>query len=113
MNDDVKKYLNLLTLIDHQESAFRHLLDDITMGEYRVLAMVEEKPLILKDVADQRAVAAQGIGRLVERLRKRGFLTVKRKDRDKRAKEVTVSVSGRAMLRRCNVALGRVLKQSA
>lgn len=79
------------------------------MYEYRVLALVSEDNLILKDVAGQRHVSAQGVGRLVERLRRRGFLKVERNPRDRREKIVTISVSGRAVLNRCHKAMESVL----
>jgi DNA-binding MarR family transcriptional regulator len=112
MNNAVEKFLHQLKIMDHREAAFRHLVDVVSMYEFRVLAMIANEPLILKSMANERAVAAQGIGRLVERLRQRGFVKVERNDRDRREKVVKITISGRAVLRRCHKAIENVLAES-
>lgn len=113
MNTRIRGYLEQLNDIDHNEAAFRDLVDEITMREYRVLAMVQQSPMILKEVASHRSIAAQGIGRLVERLRKRNLLKVERNPDDKREKLVSLTPSGYAMVSRCHAAMKRVLRQAS
>jgi DNA-binding MarR family transcriptional regulator len=95
--------------LDQTQAEFRAAVDDVTMNEFRILAMIHEKPYILKDVAKKRTVARQGIGRTVESLRKRGFLKVQPYPADKRCKIVNLTIPGKAILARCDVVLKKIL----
>lgn len=101
----VKQYLSHLDEIDRHEAAFRGMIADVTLGEFRVMALVNENPLRLKSMASTREVAAQGVGRVCERLRKRGLVQVARYQRDKREKHVTLTDEGKDTLKRCESAL--------
>lgn len=109
MQNALGQYLEHLNKIDQDQALFEERLKVLTMREYRMLADIAKTPMIIKAVADRRAVAAQGVGRQLDRLRERGLIAVERYERDKRAKIATATDAGRELLGRGETILAEIV----
>lgn len=109
--NNVKSFLSVLKDIDQIESDFRSKVHEVTMQEFRVMAMINEaeRDLNIRDYSQIRSIAAQGIGRVVERLRRRGFVATRRNERDKREKFASLTSEGERVLLQCHAILEQTL----
>jgi MarR family transcriptional regulator, organic hydroperoxide resistance regulator len=72
---------------------------ELTFAQWRVLAVVGEKPsgATVTEVAARLGAEISPVSRLVRRLVRRGLVTVFKDDQDRRVTRVTVSESGREL----------------
>lgn len=106
----VSEYLENLNEISRHDALFRALIKEVSMWEYRVLYLVRKKPLHLNAISSTRLIAQQGVGRMCERLRKRGLLDIQRDPRDKRAKLVQLTTKGAILTKKCEKALKKTIR---
>lgn len=103
------RYLMHLDVIDHVQAEFESRMRGASLREVRLLDAIGRQPMIIKAVADKRAVAPQGVGRQLQRLQGRGLIAIARYERDKRAKIATITDAGREIIARAeSILLGLV-----
>ena len=90
---NVYQLLDTYDELDKIESLY-HKRTKMPLSEFRILATVEDVPMRINTISNNRGVAAQGIGKTCERLESRGLVEIKVDKRDKRCKLVYITEDG-------------------
>jgi DNA-binding MarR family transcriptional regulator len=94
---DTNKYLKNLNVLSKHETEFHKKSELLSLMELRVLDLVFDGPMCLKEISKQRCAAPQSIGRVCSRLQERGVLNIELLERDKRTKMVSLTPVGLAL----------------
>ena len=108
---DTETYLKQLNEFSHDEAQFRKKCGHVSLLEYRVLDLIFDEPLCLKNISQSRGVAPQAIGRVCSRLEKRGIVNIDTDDRDGRAKRVSLTPVGIAIHGKGSEALEEIIER--
>lgn len=108
---NIENYLEQLNEMSHHEAQFNKACELLTLLEFRVLDIVFDEPLCVKNISQCRGVAPQAIGRVCSRLADRGIVDINTDERDGRAKRVSLTPIGIALHGKGSEALEGIIQQ--
>lgn len=107
--------LMILAFREFERGLLRELkkqgISDVTPADFNVLRHLDPEGLQLTILAEHAGLSKQGVGKMVKDLEGKGYLRVKADKHDARAKVVTYTRKGEALIHKAIVIVGEIEKR--